>query len=549
MKRFAGAFIICCACLIALTGAAKAQGRGASDWMTSNGDAQRSSWVRTDAKISKERMRKPGFQFLWKMRLKNKPGQSNSLTAPVTLERLIGYRGFRMLGFVGGGSDKIFVIDIDLGRMEWEKQLTSAASPGCSGGMTTNVARPTVAAMPSLAGATGPGGGLGRSGPAKSAAGEPGKGAVTLALVARATPAAAPRPNPANPPGGQFGRGAPNLVYALSGDGMLHMMHVSNGADYKPSMKFLPPGANAQGLIVIDNVAYVGVTGNCGEASNGVWALDMGSGQVMTWKADITGLAGPAFDGDGTLYVTTGSGGELPNSLVALEPKTLSVKAWYNTGNQEFTSSPVIFEYKGKTLIAATTKDGRMHLLDTENLGGADHKTALFTSPASSKTGAMGPGAPEALASWQNRSGARWVLAPVAGSQATDLGFKSAAPNGAVVAWKLVEQNGALTLQPAWASPDLVSPLPPTIINGVVFVTSSGESRINNSKMTAAERARRSSRAVLYALDGETGKELWNSGTTITSFTSGAALSGGVGQLYLTTRDGMIYAFGFPMEH
>ncbi|HEU0183730.1 MAG TPA: hypothetical protein VFS27_00335, partial [Blastocatellia bacterium] len=289
--------------------------------------------------------------------------------------------------------------------------------------------------------------------------------------------------------------------------------------------------------------------GNCGETPNGVWALDIASGQVTTWKGDIKGLAGPAFDGDGALFVTTGSGGELPNSLVALEPKTLKVKGWYNAGNQEFTSSPVIFEYKGKTLIAAITKDARAHLLDTANLGGADHKTALYTTPALSKTGTIESGA---LASWQDLSGARWILAPVAGSQASslgDLGFKSAVTNGAVVAWKLVEQNGALTLQPAWASRDLVSPLPPTIVNGVVFVTSSGEFRTNNSKMTAAERARRSSRAVVYALDGETGKELWDSGTTITSFTSGAALSGGVGQIYLTTREGMIYAFGFPMEH
>ena len=52
-----------------------------------------------------------------------------------------------------------------------------------------------------------------------------------------------------------------------------------------------------------------------------------------------------------------------------------------------------------------------------------------------------------------------------------------------------------------------------------------------------------------YALDGTTGKELWNSGTTITSFARGGVLSGGVGQIYLTTHDGVIYAFGFPMEH
>jgi len=314
-------------------------------------------------------------------------------------------------------------------------------------------------------------------------------------------------------------------------------------------VKFLPPNANASGLIVVDNVAYVVTEGNCGGAANGVWALDLVSKQVTTWKANVVGIAGPAFGGDGTLYVATGGGGESPNSLVALDPKTLSVKGWYAAGSHEFSSSPVLFEYKGKILIAVGSKDGRVHLLDSANLGGADHQTALYTTPSPSKAGAAAPGA---LASWQDRSGERWILAPIAGSQAADLGFAAtngAVTNGAVVAWKVVEQNGAPTLQPAWASRDMVSPLPPTIINGVVFVTSGGEFRTNDSKVTAAERARRSSRAVLYALDGETGKELWNSGTTIASFTRGAALSGGVGQIYLTTYDGVIYAFGFPMEH
>ncbi|MGH9755856.1 MAG: hypothetical protein ACREA2_24000 [Blastocatellia bacterium] len=556
MRRFAAALIICFACLVAWAGDAKAQ-RGV-DWMTSNGDAQRSAWVRADAKISKESLqnpkRKPGFQFLWKLKLNNKPRQLNALTPPATLERLIGYRGFRMLGFVGGSSDAIFTIDTDLGRMEWEKRLVSTASSqvgtlACPGGMTTGVARPTVATLPPSSF----GGGGGRSTPARSAVGVPGQGAVTLALVrpyppspsTSSTPPRPVRPNPASPPGGQFGAG-PFLIYALSSDGMFHSMHLSSGADYEPPVKFLPPNANANGLIVVDNVAYVVTEGNCGGAANGVWALDLISKQVTAWKANVAGITGAAFGGDGTLYVTTGSGGELPNSLVALDPKTLSVKGWYTAGAHEFSSSPVIFEYKGKTLITATTKDGRVHLLDAANLGGANHQTALYTTPASSKPGATTPGA---LASWQDRSGARWILAPTDGAQAADLGFKSDVTNGAVVAWKLVEQDGALTLQPAWASRDLVSPLPPTIINGVVFVTSGGEFRTSDSMMTAAQRARRSSRAVLYALDGETGKELWNSGATIASFTRGAALSGGVGQIYLTTYDGVIYTFGFPMEH
>jgi outer membrane protein assembly factor BamB len=549
MRKFTVAAIVCFACALAWTSAAKAQGRGSTDWMTSNGDAQRSAWVRTDAKISKETMQKPGFQFLWKMRLDNKPRQLNSLTPPSTLERLIGYRGFRMLGFVGGSSDTIFTIDTDLGRMEWEKKLVSAAPAqvgtlACPGGMTTGVARPTITALPP---STFGGGGGGRSTPARSAVGEPGQGAVTLALVRPNPPGPPPgstppqpvRPSPANPPGGQFGRG-PFLVYALSSDGMFHSMHLSNGADYEPPVKFLPPSANANGLIVVDSVAYVVTEGGCGGAADGVWALDLVSKQVTTWKGKVAGSAGPAFGGDGTIYVATGSGGETPNSLTRLDPKTLKVQGSYSAGNQEFSSTPVVFDYQGKTLIAATTKDGRVHLLDSKNLS-----AALFTTTASAKDFAPG-----ALASWQDASGARWILAPNAG--ALPAGFTAgngAVTKGAVVAWKVVEQNGALTLQPGWASRNLVSPLTPTIINGVVFVTSGGEFRTSDSRVTAAQRAARSSRAVLYALDGATGKELWSSGTTITSFARGGALSGGMGQIYLTTHDGVIYAFGFPMEH
>ena len=104
-------------------------------------------------------------------------------------------------------------------------------------------------------------------------------------------------------------------------------------------------------------------------------------------------------------------------------------------------------------------------------------------------------------------------------------------------------------MQPGWASRNLVAPLTPTIINGVIFATSSGEFHSNDTKLPAAQRAARSGRAIIYALDGATGKELWSSGSSIASFTRGAALSGGMGQIYLTTYDGTIYAFGFPMEH
>src|SRR5208282_5700605 len=81
-------------------------GRGGEDWMTSGGDAQRSSWVRTDPKISSDRIQN-GFQFLWKLKLPNDPVQLNSLSPAILLDFYIGYRGFRSLAFVGGSSNNV----------------------------------------------------------------------------------------------------------------------------------------------------------------------------------------------------------------------------------------------------------------------------------------------------------------------------------------------------------------------------------------------------------------------------------------------------------
>jgi outer membrane protein assembly factor BamB len=461
-----------------------------------------------------------------------------------------------MLGFFAGSGDNLFTIDTDLGRMEWEKRLkvapTNAPSTlACPGGMTTGVARPALFSIPPAP--TTDIFRAGRNTPGKSDVGQPGQGAVTLANVRPNPPRnqqAPPSPNPmlvqqgrvntANPPGGQLGAG-PFLVYALASDGMLHALHLSNGADYQPPVQFIPPGANAAGLLVSDQVAYAVTQNGCNGAANGLWAIDLGSKEVKSFAANIAGSTGVAFDADGTAYVTTGSGGGKANSLVALDGKTLAVKGAFAAG-VEFTSSPVIFVHKNKTLIAAATGDGRIHLFDSADL----------SKPAASSTATAKDFAPGALASWQDVGGTRWILAAATATQAAQLGFKptnGALLKGAVVAWRVVEENGALALQPGWASRNLVAPLTPTIINGVVFATSSGEFQTAAAKVTAAQRALRSGRAVLYALDGLTGKELWNSGATITSFARGGALSGGMSQLYLTAYDGTIYAFGFPLEH
>jgi outer membrane protein assembly factor BamB len=87
------------------------------------------------------------------------------------------------------------------------------------------------------------------------------------------------------------------------------------------------------------------------------------------------------------------------------------------------------------------------------------------------------------------------------------------------------------------------------LVNGVVFALSSGEYRPGDSKVTAAQRVRQSTPAVLYALDALTGKELWNSGKTITSFVHSGGLAAGGSRVYIGAYDGTQYAFGFPIEH
>jgi outer membrane protein assembly factor BamB len=534
------------------TGAAYAQfGRGGAEWSTAGGDAHRSSWVPTDPKISAASLQKPGFALTWKMKLNNEARQLNGLTPPTLLDRHIGIHGFRSFGFVGGSSDNIYAVDTDLARIDWQTHFPSKSAPQdasltCPGGMTTGTARSLGTAFPAAMPAGRGGGGGGRGTAAKSAVGEPGEGGVTVAeLAARAAAAAAGpgRGGPGGRGGGGGGRGVrmPIVVSALSGDGMLHTMFVSNGFEQDPPVKFLPPNANAQGLIIVDNTAYVATTGGCGGVPDGVWALDLTSKEVTNWKTNsggVAGSAGPAFGPDGTVYLTTTAG-----DLVALEGKTLKVKDVYRAGSG-FTSSPVIFQQKERTLIAAATKDGRIHLLDSAPTLRPVFQTPTYTTAADFTAGA--------LTTWQDAGGTQWLLAPAAGPVAGEANFTVAngsVTNGAIVAWKVVEPSGAFALQPGWVSRDMLSPLTPLVLNGVIFAVSSGEFRGADAKMTASQRAQRSIPAVVYALDAATGKELWNSGKTITSFTHGGGLSAGGAQVFLGTHDGTLYAFGFPIEH
>ena len=53
-----------------------------------------------------------------------------------------------------------------------------------------------------------------------------------------------------------------------------------------------------------------------------------------------------------------------------------------------------------------------------------------------------------------------------------------------------------------------------------------------------------STHAVLYALDAQTGKELWSSGDEIKSWNHWSGISVANGRVYIGTFDGNIYSYG-----
>ena len=95
-------------------------------------------------------------------------------------------------------------------------------------------------------------------------------------------------------------------------------------------------------------------------------------------------------------------------------------------------------------------------------------------------------------------------------------------------------------------SRDLTSPITPLVMNGVVFAVAGGGASGRRSDCGAASPTVQAGRSLRARR--ATGKELWTSGTAITSPVFGVGPSGGDGQVYVVTYDGTVYAFGMPVE-
>jgi outer membrane protein assembly factor BamB len=235
----------------------------------------------------------------------------------------------------------------------------------------------------------------------------------------------------------------------------------------------------------------------------------------------------------------------LANCLLALSPLDLTLQQYFifppaggkRNGDPPPPATPVAFRFRNQDLVVAAGGDGRLYVLDSTIMGGDNHNQYLSRSTA---LGAVRGG----LSSWQDADGTRYVLAPVWGP--VNERFKPPlisgdVSHGAIVAFKMIEQeNMRPVLIPVWMTGGIASPAPPVIAQDVVFALSNG--------VFTRKGPVKGTHATLYALDGETGKQMYSTGDQIDVAGNGKGLSIANGRLYFLTVDNTLNVFGKYQE-
>jgi hypothetical protein len=519
----------------------------AADWPSTGGNPQRDGWAQAETALTKGAYADKKVQLLYKYKVPNQSRGLNALTAPIDLSTLIGYLGFKEPLFIGGSSDTVSAVDAPIGESYFttkldpmEKVPAEAATVACPGGLTANLAMPGV------------------SGPRRF---------------------------------GGFNRPkGPAVFFAVSSDGYLRTLRQQDGdAKYIAPVKFAPAGSDVTALNVNNDVIYASTVNGCGGSPNGLYAANYtqptmppNPGEPLATPASFnvvsfltngsgfSGSGGTAIGNTGTVYgqVAEGHGdvaGTYSDTVLAMEPKTLAVKDYFTPtgtlpalkkGIASAGVTPVVFAWKGKDLVVEGGRDGRLYVLDSTALGGADHHTPLSrTEPiVAPDTDFSGSGVWGTFATWVDTANGdtRWLYAAVRGlATVKGASTNGPAPTGSIVAFKVEEIDGKPTLTPQWVSSDLLSPAEPVTAAGLVYALSTGlSSRVakkDGTPYTVAEMEKTAKPAVLHVFDGATGKEVFSSGTAATTFShSGIALANG--RVYFTTHDNTLFAYGVPFE-
>jgi outer membrane protein assembly factor BamB len=542
-----------------------AQDRG--DWPTWGHDQERSGWNRTEATLTKNNVSKLGV--IWSTQLSTSPTDIvlSTLTAPVGIADVVTPQGSKNMLFLLGADDTLFALDAADGKIIWQKSFPNAVS----------VKRAATWLCPNTANAT--------------------------PVIDR-----------------QKG-----VIYFITSDGKLRGVALSDGAERLTPTDFVAPFARDWSLNLIDNVVYTTSARGCGQlepdaemasalVSKGTGIqLDPGAISAANVRdpkhprvthyytsggrpAGPWGRGGVAKTPKGIVTQTADgpfepSAGNFGHSVLELAPgaarliDSFTPSNWkaMNAKDLDFGSgSPIVFSFKGRTMIATAGKEGAIYLLDASDLGGstADHSKPLLRLPVGNDAGSgiePGQGLWGAMSTYESADGNRYFYLPMWGPPAKDMpAFKYSngpTPNGSIMAFQLVDDAGKFSLVPVWMSPNMTVPDSPVVANGVVYAVQTGEQTLQvrpnlfqqlsqrpaqgaaRSAFSAADaekffadaakfRATPVSNLVLYAFDAETGKQLYTSNKIIPNWVHFTEPVVAFGKVFVVTHDAHVYAFG-----
>jgi len=516
-------------------------GPAVPDWLGYNYDRERSGWNRGETVLTKKTVGK--LKPLWNRQLlTNTPALVlSTLTAPVVAGGVSTPGGAKDLVFTIGMDDTLTALDANTGEIAWQKRFPNTLKP----------LRPMV---------------------------------VSCSNTEQATPTIDK---------------AKAIIYFTTSDGKLRGAKLGDGAEAIAPTDMVQPFSRNWSLNLVDDVVYTTTARGCGGSPaqpiefGTVAAMDVSDPAHPSLSRFYTGKGRPAGPwgasgvawGPQGAYVATADGPNNPgsgvygNMVLAVRPHAWGLNDSFIPSNWRYINARdldigsggvVVFPFGKRNVLATASKESVIYLLDADNLGGVDHMTSLYQSPrlGNDIQDFQAQGVWGNLATAVSEKGERWLYTPMWGGPGkTSPKFpitNGDAPNGSIMAFKVAEDAGKVTLQPQWISRDLNLASPPVVANGIVYALQTAESAVQVPKGVFGPNGIRQSgwtpdkgandrimvphgTMMLAALDAETGKELWSSGKTMDGntvhFTQPVVA---LGKLFTVDHAGHVWAFGLP---
>ena len=513
-------------------------GAGANEWLTYGHDPERSGWNRDERALSPKSV--PRLKLLWETQLPVavKDVALSSLTSPLVATAITTPQGRRDLVFTVGMDDSLSALDAATGATIWRKSFPNDVKPVR-------------------------------------------KANTNCSNTEQATPVI------------DKSRG---VIYFTTSDGKLRGAALGDGAEKLTPEQFVAPFSRNWSLNLIDGVVYTASGRGCGGTPEQtiepgtVAAMDVHDPAHPVRTQFLTGKGRPAgpwgrggpVKGPKGVYVQTADGPRDPdkglygNAVLAIPPRAQGAPDYYipaewkalNARDLDLGSgSPVVFRFQGRDLVATSSKDSVVFLLDADSLGGGDHATALYKSPRLGNEAAeyYAQGVWGGFSTYRTPNGATYLYVPMWGPAAKGVKFAKThgdAPHGSVMALRVAKTGSDYSLVPEWISRDLNLPDNVAVANGVVFAVQTGEQAVQHPDnpdghgrpvagvhtLTPAElekfRATPVAPMVLYALDAVTGQELWSSKDAIKNWVHFNQPTVAGGRVFLVSHDARVYAFG-----